>query len=171
MPELWDILDCHGNPTGRLHERGRPMQEGDFHLVVHVWILNSKGEFLISKRTPNKPLPNMWECTGGSAVAGDDSLTTALKEVREEMGITLEPQNGQLFKQYKHAHEVDVGAGAFVNIWLFRQDVDLSDVVLQPGETCDAMLAGKDKISRMIEDGTFCPREVFPYLDELFNSV
>ena len=50
MIELWDILDENGNITGRLHERGKPMVEGDYHLVVHVWIMNHKGEFLISKR-------------------------------------------------------------------------------------------------------------------------
>jgi len=27
----------------------------------------------------------MLECTGGNAVAGDDSLTTALKEVKKEL--------------------------------------------------------------------------------------
>jgi len=26
----------------------------------------------------------MWECTGGNAVAGDDSLTTALKEAKQQ---------------------------------------------------------------------------------------
>lgn len=31
----------------------------------------------------------MWETTGGSAVAGDDSLTAALRETKEELGIDL----------------------------------------------------------------------------------
>ena len=175
MAELWDVLDENGDRTGQLRERG-PMQKGEYHLVVHVWIVNSKGEFLISKRTPNKPFANMWECTGGSAVAGDDSLTTALKEVREELGIALEPKNGQLFKQYRYwcrcvfcVDDFNDGSGQFVDVWLFRQDADLAEVILQPGETCDAMLADNNKINQMIDDGIFIGRDMFPYLDELFE--
>ena len=87
--ELWDILDEDGNKTGELVARGRPMKQDEYHLVVHVWIRNSKGQFLISKRTPNKTFPNMWETTGGSAIKGEDSLSAALREVREEIGINL----------------------------------------------------------------------------------
>ena len=38
-----------------------------------------------------------WETTGGSALAGDDSLTAALRETKEELGIDLDPQKGVLF--------------------------------------------------------------------------
>ena len=118
MAELWDVLDENGNKTGRLRERG-PMKKGEYHLVVNVWIMNDKGEFLISKRTPNKPFPNLWECTGGSAITGDDSLVTAIKEVKEELGITLDPKNGQLFK--RDIRHFEDGSGDFVDVWLFRQ--------------------------------------------------
>lgn len=57
MPEMWDIVDQNGNKTGRLHERGRPMQKGEYPLSVSVWILNRQGEFLISKRAPAKTPP------------------------------------------------------------------------------------------------------------------
>ncbi|MCL1884505.1 MAG: NUDIX domain-containing protein [Defluviitaleaceae bacterium] len=170
MPEFWDILDKNGNKTGRLHERGHTitnvMKQGEYHLVVHVWIMNRKNEFLISKRTPNKSYPNMWECTGGSAVASDDSATTAVKEVQEELGVILEPQNGQLFKRYIRAY--DNGSGDFVDVWLFRQDINLSTIRFQVNETCDAVFADKSKIEQMIADGTFIGREIFPYLDDLF---
>ena len=32
--ELWDILDENGNPKGYTHERGKPVRDGDYHLVV-----------------------------------------------------------------------------------------------------------------------------------------
>jgi isopentenyldiphosphate isomerase len=166
MAEMWDVLDENGNTTGRLCERG-PMNQGEYHLIVHVWIINGKNEFLISKRTPNKqPYPNMWECTGGSAVAGDDSITTAIKEVQEELGITLEPENGQLFKSYTRTFKN--GSGDFNDIWIFHQEVDLSSITFQANETCDAMFADRTKIENMINDGIFLGRDVFPYLDELF---
>jgi len=166
MAELWDILDENGDKTGRLHERGKPMQQGDYHLVVQIWIMNSKGNFLISKRSPSTTgWAGMWQTTGGSAVAGDDSLTTALKETVEEIGITLDPKNGQLFKHYKTPHTKD---NTFYDVWLFRQDVDISTIALQPDETCDAMWASKETIKQMVIENTFISEETYPYLDELF---
>ena len=83
--ELWDILDKEGNPTGRRHKRGTTLGKDEYHLTVYVWIRNDKGEYLISKRAPNKTSSNLWECTGGNAIAGQDSLTTALKEVKKRV--------------------------------------------------------------------------------------
>lgn len=57
MPELWDIYDKNRRPTGRTVERGKPMRQDEYHIVVNVWIINSKGQWLISRRTPNKHLP------------------------------------------------------------------------------------------------------------------
>ena len=40
--ELWDIYDKNRNLTGRQMHRGSEFGNGDFHLVVHVCIFNSK---------------------------------------------------------------------------------------------------------------------------------
>lgn len=157
--ELWDVYDADRNPTGRTHRRGDFLNEGDYHLVVHVWMLNSRGEFLLTKRSPNKGFPNMWETTGGSALAGDDSLTAALREVREETGLTLEAENGSRVITYR-------GRDYFTDVWLFRQDFDLADVVLLEGETCGVMYASKEKILELRGDAALVP---FRYLEKLFE--
>ena len=167
MPELWDILDENGNKTGRLHERGKPLADGDYHLCVYVFIENDKGEYLISKRTPNKIMPNMWETTGGNAIAGEDSLTSALKEVKEELGITLDPQNGRIIKRDIRCY--GDGRNNISDIWLFKQNVDIQDVKLAPDETCDAMWASRDKINSMIKDGTFTSWELFTCIDDFLE--
>lgn len=170
MRELWDILDENGNKIGRLHERGTPMRKGEYHLVIQVWIKNSKNEFLISRRINNGGWwSGLWQTTGGAAVTGDNSLETALKETREEIGIILEPKNGQLFKRYSEPHKNDDGS-VFIDVWMFQQDFDIETVVFQPEETCDAMWASKEKIKQMIDDGHFIPpKEAYPYIDELFE--
>lgn len=168
MAELWDILDENGNKTGKLYERGCgiPLPKGEYHLVVHVWVVNSSGQFLVSKRTPNKSYPNMWECTGGAAVSGHTSLQTALKEVKEELGITLDPKSGEMLWEFKLE---DDDSNNIYNAWLFKQNIDIGGVIFQEGETCDAILADKHKILQMIESGEFIGRDYFPYLDELFE--
>jgi isopentenyldiphosphate isomerase len=167
MAELWAILDENGNATGRLHERGKPMGNGEYHLSVTVWIENDNGEYLISQRSPNKPFPNIWECTGGNAVAGDDSLATVLKETNEELGIILEPQNGRMIQ---HQIRKCICNHCLADVWLFRQNVDIITVTLAPDETCGAMWASRDDINRMIDEGTFTTWGLFTDMNELFGE-
>ena len=89
MAELWDLYDSSRKKTGVAVERGQTIPEGSYHLVVSVWIMNSKGEFLLSQRHPDKPYPLYWECTGGSVLAGESSLEGPVREVREELGQVL----------------------------------------------------------------------------------
>ena len=134
------------------------MPEGDYHLVVFVWLRNSKGEYLISKRAPNKGYPNLWENTGGSAIAGDDSLTAAIREVKEEVGLDVDLENGKLIIS-------EIREDSFFDVWLFEQDFDLADVVLQENETVDAKYATLEEIEQMIRNCEFIT--VFHDLDIL----
>jgi 8-oxo-dGTP pyrophosphatase MutT (NUDIX family) len=134
-------------------------------LVVHVWVVNGRGEFFIDLRAPEKDfLPNMWEVCGGSALVGDDSLAAALREFREECGIDLKPEAGECMISYRR--EGNMYGNDFVDVWLFRQDIDPADFVPQPGETVCARLATQDEIQRMMADGTFPP---YSYEKELFR--
>lgn len=166
MVEFWDIVDEYGHKTGKILEKGKPMQKGDYHLSVTVWIQNHKGEFLISKRTPNEHTPNMWEPTSGSAIAGEDGLTAALRETKEELGISLQPENGRRVLCYTYPHGNGDGA-AYIEVWIFYQEVDLSAVTLQPDETCDVKWVDVEHIRQMIEAGNFTN---FSYLAEPFPT-
>ncbi|MDF2485656.1 MAG: hydrolase [Herbinix sp.] len=158
--EIWDIYDENRHPTGRTHRRGDVLPKGEYHIVVHVWLKNSKGEYLITKRTPNKGFPNLWECTGGSALSGDNSLTAAIREVKEETGLIVLPENGKCIMSVRQEN-------SFADIWLFNQDFDIKDVVYQPKETCGAKYATMDEILAMNKAGTLVP---FSYLDEFFRK-
>lgn len=159
--ELWDVYDKNRNLTGRTHRRGEFLAKGDYHLVVDVWMRNSKGQFLLTKRSPNKGFPNMWETTGGSALAGDDSLTAALREVWEETGLILNPEKGKVVLTY-------MGEDSIRDVWLFHQDFSLADVQLLEGETCDVCYADKAQILHMKETGVLVP---YRYIDDLMRGV
>lgn len=146
--EIWDIYDKYRNFTGRTHIRGVELEQGDFHLVVHVWIKNSKNQYLITKRTPNKTFPNMWAATGGSAIKGESSQEAAIREVKEETGLQLLPKNGLRLFSFRRSSD-------FGDVWLFEQDFDLADVVLQEGETCDAKWLTIEEINKLIEANIF----------------
>ena len=158
--ELWDVYDGGRRLTGRLHPRGLELGPGDFHLVVHVWMKNSRGEYLLTKRSPGKGYGGMWESPGGAAQAGDDSLSACLREIREETGLELIPGKGRIVKSYMEDH-------FFCDVWLFHQDFKLEDVVLQEGETCDCMYAGAEQIIKMHDEGRFVP---FQYIQEILEA-
>lgn len=120
--ELWDLYDKNRIKTGRVHKRGAPLAEGDFHIVVHVWIRNNKGEILLTKRHQDKTHPNLWECTGGSILVGEDSIEGALREVKEEIGISLLRSNGKLVKSERR----DI-YNNFCDVWIFDQSFEISE--------------------------------------------
>lgn len=158
--EIWDIYDRARKLTGKTHRRGDPLVLGDYHLVVHVWIINNKGEFLITQRAPTKGYPLMWECTGGSAISGDDSITTAIREVEEELGLTVSPKNGVCLLTQRRGND-------FCDVWLFREDFSIEEVVLQENETVNARWASLAEIRAMMSSGEFV---AFDYFDELFGN-
>lgn len=155
--ELWDVYDSQRRPTGRQHRRSQLLDAGDYHLVVHVWMKNSRGEYLLTRRAPEKGCGGMWESPGGSVLAGEDSLSAALREIKEETGLSLDPEKGRLFRTFSRDHFI-------CDIWLFRQDFDLRDAVLLPGETTDIMYADETAIRALCAEDAFVP---FEYLDEL----
>lgn len=158
--EPFDIYDAARNLTGRAGRRGEPpLPSGEYFLVVHVWIMNSRGEYLITRRAPEKKnYPLLWEAPGGGVLAGESSLAAALREAREETGIALRPENGVFFKTSRRP-------GSFADIWLFRQDVPLDALALRPGETMDARLASPSEILAMEQAGAFFRNA---YMEELF---
>ena len=65
MAEYWDIFDMDRRSTGRQHLRGTPMADGDYHLVVNIWVVNSAGQVLLTQRHPDIPFGLKWACTAG----------------------------------------------------------------------------------------------------------
>lgn len=159
--ELWDIYDENRVLTGRTHRRGELIPAGDHHLVVHVCVQDMDGRILLTQRSANKGFPHKWEWTGGSALAGEDSLAAAIREIKEEIGLTIHAQNGKMLKTIRRIND-------FVDIWLFREDVDLSAIRLQEGETCDARLVTFDELLEMAKSEELAP---YSYLDEFILKI
>ncbi|QVK17925.1 NUDIX domain-containing protein [Mycoplasmatota bacterium] len=162
--ELWDVYNKHRQKTGRTHKRGIPLNEGDYHLVVHVWIVNDQREYLIQKRQPWKTMPNMWDCSAaGSAIVGDNSEQAAIREVKEEIGVDLDINKGQVL----FTHRFSCG---FDDIWLVKQNIDLKDLKLQYEEVAEAKWVTYDQIKRMVTEGRFINYHYLNYINELINS-
>lgn len=159
--EFWDVYTKERVRTGRLHRRGEKMKEGEYHLVVHICILNSKNELLIQQRQPfKKGWPNLWDISvGGSAVAGDDSQRAAEREVLEELGIKLD------LSDCRPNFTMNFSDG-FDDYYIIRQDVDVSELRLQEEEVQRVRWADKAEVLRMQKAGIMIP---YWFLDKIFE--
>ena len=110
--ELWDILAHSGNVTGKKVIRGKSrLMPGEYHLVVHIWPFDKNGRLLIQRRARERKLmPGEWAATGGSAISGEDSLTAAVRELKEELGIHAEPDELIFARRLKRKN-------SFLDVW------------------------------------------------------
>jgi len=153
--EVWDLYDANRQIIGE-HIRGEELPENAYHLVVHVWIKNQKGQFLISKRSADRKLhPLMWECTGGSVLKGETSLQAALRESFEEVGIKLDADKGKFLfsnirKQIEGRKFNDI-----LDVWLFDYSGDASLERATTNEVCAFKWLYPDEILHLYESGVF----------------
>lgn len=124
MAETWDLYIRKGESLdfekiGQTVERGKRLPNGTFHPVVHAWIRDERGYYLISQRCATKSNPLRWEPTGGSVLAGETTLQAALREVKEELGIDLKPDNGRPLCRGVRFYD---GCDDFVDVWMFDAD-------------------------------------------------
>lgn len=154
--EIWDLYNEKRELIGKDHVRGEQLPIDGYHLVVHVWIRNSKGEYLISQRSANRPTyPLMWECVGGSVVKGEDSLLGAIREAKEEVGVALEPDKGQvLFTKVRKIIEGKI-FNDIMDVWLFDYDgeVDLSNATTD--EVAQVAWMDREQIKELFEEKMF----------------
>ena len=130
--ELWDAYDSEfkiipGVTLVRGEESG--FAEGVYHLVCEIILKHADGTYLIMQRDPRKHYGGMWEATaGGSALQGESPLTGAIRELREETGITADriTEVGRVVNPPTH--------GVYAE-YFAETSCDKDSVVLQEGET------------------------------------
>lgn len=159
--EIWDLYDENRALIGE-HTRGVELPADSYHLVVHVWIKNSQGKYLISQRAESRPtFPLMWECVGGSVLKGESSLQGALRETREEVGVILSAENGRLLfsntrKQYKD----------IMDVWLFTYDGDVSLENATTDEVRQTMWLDRNDLLRLKQEN-----QLVHTLDYFFDEM
>lgn len=162
--EYWDLYDENRKPVNRVIKRGATIPEGLYHIVVTVWLRDKQGRFLMSKRSEKKRwCPGMWEATGGAVDSGETSIQGDVREVREELGITLYPKNGKLVRSVRSDAMQD-----FYDVWLFDFDGDIKDIVLQEEEVSEARFMTIEEIDKLWEDGKL--HVLLYYYKDLFTT-
>lgn len=125
------------------------------------WGLSSGGTHLADERKgrdpghpagSNKPWGLFWETTGGSVLAGETSLQAAVREVREEVGLELDPAHGILIDSVRRDRD-------FLDSWFFQGRLRLYDLKLRPDEVVDAKFISREEYDHMRRGCMFVPTQ------------
>ena len=155
--EIWDLYDQNRHIIGE-HIRGEELPENAYHLVVHVWIKNQKGQFLISKRSAACKLnPLIWECTGGSVLKGETSLQAALREAYEEVGTNLDLHKGKFLFSTLRGKINGQKFNDILDVWLFDYEGDASLKRATTNEVCAVKWLYPNEILGLYQSGDFAP--------------
>ena len=152
-PELLDLFTGDGRPTGLTMERGGEKKPGYFTLGMHAFVYDSRGRFLLQKRAQGKGFrPGQWETHMGHALAGESSFDCALRELREELGVSLPPDS--FVKVYRW---VEAGARMLTDLYFVRADLDESSLTLQKDEVIGVQWVSKREMLDFVRDMDYRP--------------
>ena len=92
--ELRDVFLKDGTFTGRTIEKHTPMQKGWYLWHAVVIMKTMDGQYVMQQRSLKaKYSPGEWDVTGGGVISGETSAQAAIREAKEEVGVTVKPEN------------------------------------------------------------------------------
>lgn len=162
--ELWDIYDSCFEKTGRLQERGKDLHPGEYHLVVHIFPINSKKEILIQKRSDTVAWsPGVWAATGGSAIQGEDMYQACSRELEEELGIKESKDKMDMVAIFKKNY-------SFHSVWLVHTEAKLEELLIQKEEVAEARWVTRSELEDMINKDNFHKYHYMNWLLDYINN-
>ena len=146
--EMIDLRREDGTKTGEVKERTLVHRDGDLHGTSHVWLVRYRpstgsADVLLQKRSADKDsFPGYYDISSaGHIPAGQDFLESAVRELKEELGVEAAPEDlhflfthlgyheqefyGKLFKNHEYSrvylYECDRPEGEF---WIQKSEVE-----------------------------------------------
>lgn len=167
MSELIDIYDRDRRLTGKVVPRETALGDGEYRLVIHVFIFDRQNRLLIQLRSPEKALyGGLWDVSaGGHSRAGENSAMAARRELREELGIDVD------FGRIDPVLCANFPNG-FDDYYVIDRDLDIGSLTLQESEVARVKWVTRAEILAMIDSGEFLPfhKSFFDFLFDIHEN-
>ena len=169
--ELLDVVDEHGVPTGEVVARDVAHRTGVRHRTSHVWMLRKKNgrlEILAQKRSDNKDShPGCYDISSaGHIPAGVDFEDSALRELREELGLTADAAElndcGLIrIQSESFFHGAPFKDDQVSKVYYIWKDVEPEAMKLQDSEVSGVIWMALDECRRRVRDNSM-PHCILP---------
>ncbi|MDC9722211.1 MAG: NUDIX domain-containing protein [Urechidicola sp.] len=149
-------------------------KHGHLHASVHVWFYTKSGEILFQKRSTNKiAFPNLWDVSvAGHISSGETAIKSALREVKEEIGLSVtinELKKIGSFKEF-HQHKIDFIDNEIHLIYIGELSTPLNQLKIQEEELSAIKLIPIDTFKKELEKSDFYKSYV-PHSNEYYTFV
>ncbi len=166
--EYLDIVSEDGQPTGAVVSRDEAHRKGILHRTAHVWAVRKKSggyDILLQKRSEEKEsFPGLYDTSSaGHIPAGCEPLESALRELKEELGITASEDRlhyaGMFRIQYdKVFHGRLFRDREITSVYVYDEPVEISALTLQKSEVSEVRWFDLDTVWQEIQTASerFC---------------
>lgn len=155
--ELLDVIDKEGNITGEVLDKSEIRERNLLHKVVCLFIINSKNQVLLEKRSMNKKIhPGKLGLCEGHVHAGEDNMSGVIRELEEELGIVANKDDIIHFCTILKERTTNSN---ITYAYYMPLDKDAKDFVIQEDELSEVMWMDFEKYQNMVIDNN--PNVVF----------
>ncbi|MBP3460369.1 MAG: NUDIX domain-containing protein [Lachnospiraceae bacterium] len=179
--EILDIVDEDGMPTGDRIDRETAHREGIRHRTAHVWIMRrkknsdfheeeisgaerkicAKYEILLQKRSLDKDsYPGCLDISSaGHIPAGDEVVDSAIREMKEELGITILPKQLHFCGKRKFSFQDIFHGSPFFDrqvssVYIVWMDIEKDAMNLQKEEIEDVVWMDFNECIKMVKENS-----------------
>jgi isopentenyldiphosphate isomerase len=181
VEEVVDVLDEFGEKTGEIVSKSEAHRRELWHGGAHVWMYNSRGEVLLQLRAADKDMyPNTWDISAsGHSHAGDTPITTALREVNEELGLKIDKHQLEFIgvvRTVQRIPDANFTHRVFDCVYIMHaEQFDPADLKLQAEEVSEARWWPIDELEAAMRDPAksrqlFSPRPFYLF-DMAFTEI
>ncbi|HSH95401.1 MAG TPA: NUDIX domain-containing protein [Roseimicrobium sp.] len=144
--DIFDVVNERDEVVGR-ERRSIVHRDKLLHRAVHIFVFNSRGEIFLQKRSMSKDSsPGLWDSSSSGHVdSGEDYDQSAVRELKEEIGLVVNTIPTRLFK----IDQCPETAQEFV--WVYSCESD-GPFQLHPGEIERGDWFSVDHVSRWTQE-------------------
>lgn len=174
MDEFLDILTDEGKSTSEIRLKSEAHQLGLFHATVHIWFYTDDGQILLQKRGAQKEtFPNHWDVSvAGHIHAGELINNAAIREIKEEIGLTIEEKQLHKIKVRKNKirHPNGIIDNEFQHVFISKLSTTIAQLQMQAEEVDDLRLFKIDTITHAL-DGNASKYLIVPAMQNDFAFI
>lgn len=177
MPELFDVINENGDFTGKIETREKCHKEGLWHKAVAVFIINSKNQILLQKRSPyKKAWPNLWDISAGGHVLSEEfGFQSIIREIKEELGTEINSEDILFIGAARSLIEkTDRKDNHFNEYYIVNKDIDISKLKLQKKEVSEVKWFEMEEIIKRMDnnyEGITDKTECWKYLKKYYELM